>query len=83
MEFPEFKLKNFTNPDDNEKKYGKEIREKYGDETINVSNKKIKGMTEEQHAEWDTLELWGPFACSFSCGHCPEIPALAFGSFHF
>ncbi len=43
--------------DDNEKKYGKEIREKYGDETINVSNKKIKGMTEEQHAEWEKLSI--------------------------
>ncbi|UNC92467.1 MerR family transcriptional regulator [Candidatus Contubernalis alkaliaceticus] len=41
--------------DDNEKKFGSEIREKYGDEAINLSNKKIKGMTKEQHAEWEKL----------------------------
>ena len=27
--------------DDNEKKYGKEIREKYGNDTVEKSNKKI------------------------------------------
>ncbi|MEG1255417.1 MerR family transcriptional regulator [Clostridium sp.] len=37
--------------DDNEKKYGKEIREKYGDEQINKSNEKVKGMTEEKYEE--------------------------------
>ena len=37
--------------DDNEKKYGKEIREKYGDEVVNRSNNKVKGMTEEQYQE--------------------------------
>jgi hypothetical protein len=36
--------------DDNEKKYGKEIREKYGDETVNRSNEKIKNMTPEEYA---------------------------------
>ncbi|MGM1047138.1 MAG: MerR family transcriptional regulator [Bacillota bacterium] len=35
--------------DDNEKKYGKEIREKYGDDTVNQSNAKLKNMTQEQH----------------------------------
>ena len=42
--------------DDNEKKYGKEIREKYGEETINKSNAKVKGMTEEQYTEIQKLE---------------------------
>lgn len=37
--------------DDNEAKYGEEIREKYGDETINKSNQKLKGMSQEQHDE--------------------------------
>ncbi|MDP4084759.1 MAG: MerR family transcriptional regulator [Bacillota bacterium] len=37
--------------DDNEKKYGKEIREKYGEDAINKSNNKIKNMTQEQHEE--------------------------------
>jgi len=30
--------------DENEKKYGKEIREKYGDEKVNESNIKVKGI---------------------------------------
>lgn len=42
--------------EDNEKEYGKEIREKYGDDTVDKSNKKIKGMTEEQYNEVTALE---------------------------
>ncbi|MEG0307560.1 MAG: MerR family transcriptional regulator [Clostridium sp.] len=42
--------------DDNENKYGKEIRSKYGDEQINKSNEKIKGMTEKQYEEVNNLE---------------------------
>ncbi|NHN33031.1 MerR family transcriptional regulator [Paenibacillus agricola] len=34
--------------EDNEQQYGKEIRAKYGDERIDKSNSKLKGMTEEQ-----------------------------------
>lgn len=41
--------------DENEKKYGKEVRGKYGDEAVNRSNNKIKGMTEEQHAYIEKL----------------------------
>ena len=37
--------------DDNEAKYGKEIREKYGNEMVNKSNQKIKGMSQEQYDE--------------------------------
>lgn len=33
---------------DNEEKYGAEIREKYGDDTIDASNAKLAGMTPEQ-----------------------------------
>jgi DNA-binding transcriptional MerR regulator len=33
---------------DNEAKYGKEIRQKYGDEMVNKSNQRLKGMTQEQ-----------------------------------
>lgn len=36
--------------DDNEQKYGKEVREKYGDKTVNASNQKMLNMTEEQYA---------------------------------
>lgn len=36
--------------DENERKYGKEIREKYGNDTIEKSNKKFKNMSEEEYA---------------------------------
>ena len=36
---------------DNEAKYGKEVRAKYGDETVNKSNQKVKGMSQEQFDE--------------------------------
>lgn len=35
--------------DENEKKYGQEIRKKYGSETVDKSNKKLKNMTEEEY----------------------------------
>jgi DNA-binding transcriptional MerR regulator len=35
--------------DENEKKYGEEVRQKYGNETIDQSNEKLKNMTEEQY----------------------------------
>jgi DNA-binding transcriptional MerR regulator len=41
--------------DDNEKKYGEEIRAKYGDEQVDKSNQKIKNMTQEQYAEIEKL----------------------------
>ncbi|MFJ5770589.1 MerR family transcriptional regulator [Psychrobacillus sp. NPDC093180] len=42
--------------DDNEQKYGKEIREKYGEDTVNKSNAKVKGMTQAQYEEVTKLE---------------------------
>ncbi|RXZ82964.1 MerR family transcriptional regulator [Paenibacillaceae bacterium] len=41
--------------DDNETKYGEEIRAKYGDEAIDKSNKKLKGMTAQQHTALEKL----------------------------
>ncbi|MFY9324415.1 MAG: MerR family transcriptional regulator [Syntrophomonadaceae bacterium] len=41
--------------DDNEAKYGKEIRKKYGDEAVDKSNRKLKGMTQEQYAQFEKL----------------------------
>ncbi|MFJ8265498.1 MerR family transcriptional regulator [Peribacillus asahii] len=35
--------------EDNELKYGKEIREKYGDETVDASNAKLRGMSQEDY----------------------------------
>ncbi|MCM3698900.1 MerR family transcriptional regulator [Paenibacillus macerans] len=37
--------------EENEQKYGKEIREKYGEETVNKSNEKLMNMTPEQYEE--------------------------------
>ncbi|OAB35979.1 MerR family transcriptional regulator [Paenibacillus glacialis] len=42
--------------DDNEKKYGKEIRAQYGDDQIDLTNQKIKNMTETQYADVEQLE---------------------------
>lgn len=41
--------------DENEKKYGKEIREKYGGEVVDASNNMIKNMTKEQYDQWQKL----------------------------
>lgn len=35
--------------DENEKKYGREIREKYGEEAVERSNQKIKNMTRQKY----------------------------------
>ncbi|MFZ7130897.1 MAG: MerR family transcriptional regulator [Eubacteriales bacterium] len=40
---------------DNEEKYGKEIREKYGEDVVEKSNYKVKTMTEEEYDEVATL----------------------------
>ena len=37
------------------KKYGKEIRSKYGDETIDKSNEKFMKMSEEEYNEAEDL----------------------------
>lgn len=41
--------------DNNEEKYGTEIREKYGDAAIDESNAKLMGVTKEQYAEFEAL----------------------------
>ena len=43
--------------DENESKYGEEIRKKYGDDVIGRSNTKVNGMTKEQYAEVERLSL--------------------------
>ncbi|HEY8909990.1 MAG TPA: MerR family transcriptional regulator [Desulfosporosinus sp.] len=37
--------------DDNETKYGKEVREKYGEDAVNKSNHKVKDMSQQQYEE--------------------------------
>lgn len=41
--------------EDNENKYGKEVREKYGDEKVDQSNAKLMNMTQEQYEEVTAL----------------------------
>ncbi|MFF2529088.1 MerR family transcriptional regulator [Brevibacillus sp. NPDC058079] len=56
--------------DENEDKYGAEIRAKYGNEQIEKSNQKVKGMSEDQYAALEKLneELHETLAQAFSTG---------------
>ncbi|GKU83274.1 MerR family transcriptional regulator [Niallia sp. NCCP-28] len=42
--------------EENEKKYGKEIREKYGDETVDQANAKFRNMSEANYKKMINLE---------------------------
>ncbi|PKM83233.1 MAG: MerR family transcriptional regulator [Firmicutes bacterium HGW-Firmicutes-14] len=42
--------------DDNEKKYGEEVRAKYGNESVDKSDQKVLNMTQEQYEEVTRLE---------------------------
>ena len=42
---------------ENEAQYGEEIRAKYGDDAIERSNAKVKGMSQEQYAEAERLSF--------------------------
>ncbi|WP_106769006.1 MerR family transcriptional regulator [Paenibacillus faecalis] len=56
--------------DDNEKKYGKEIREKYGNKTVDQSNAKLKNMTQEEYERVSRLaeEVKETLAAAFKQG---------------
>jgi DNA-binding transcriptional MerR regulator len=56
--------------EDNEKKYGKEIRIKYGNDTVDQSNAKLQNMTEEQydHATKLAEEVTKTLAKAFKTG---------------
>jgi len=43
--------------DENEEKYGEELRALYGDQAIDESNAKLKGITQEQYNEGERLRL--------------------------
>lgn len=57
--------------DDNENKYGKEIRDKYGDEVVNKSNNKVKGMSKQQTDEALRLatEVTDTLSAAFKTGN--------------
>lgn len=56
--------------DDNEKKYGEEIRDKYGKDQVEQSNKKLKGMSQQQYAEVEQLaaDIHSKLAEAFATG---------------
>lgn len=57
--------------DDNEKKYGEEIRTKYGNDAVEKSNAKLMNMTQEQYDEVTRLskELMETLAEAFKTGN--------------
>jgi len=67
MKFEGFKQKLI---DDNEAKYGQEIREKYGEEQVEKANAKVRNMTEKQYEEVERLAaaIHGKLAEAFATG---------------
>ncbi len=59
--------------EENERKYGKEIREKYGDEAVDASNRAILGMDQEKKEAWDALdrEIKAALAAAVAAGEDP------------
>lgn len=57
--------------DENEKKYGNEVRAKYGNDTVDKSNKKLKGMTKEQYDQVTRLaqEVMSALHAAFATGN--------------
>jgi DNA-binding transcriptional MerR regulator len=43
--------------DDNERQYGAEVREKYGDDAVDSSNAKLMGLTQAQYDEGERIRL--------------------------
>lgn len=56
--------------EDNERKYGKEIRDKYGDDAVDKSNAKVMNMTQEEHHAVTNLanEVQETLAQAFATG---------------
>ncbi|GGI45328.1 MerR family transcriptional regulator [Paenibacillus marchantiophytorum] len=69
---------------ENEQKYGQELREKYGDGTIHTSNQKVKNMTQEQHEELTRLtgEVTSTLAEAFQTGDPSGILAQKAAHLH-
>jgi len=57
--------------DENEQKYGKEARTKYGDRAVDESKEKLKGLTKEQYEEGERLrlELEATLKAAFDAGN--------------
>lgn len=56
--------------EENEQKYGKEIREKYGEDVVEKSNQKMLHMTEEQYEQFERLskEVMDTLEAAFATG---------------
>lgn len=69
---------------ENEAKYGKEIREKYGEVTVSRSNKKVRDMSEEQYAEVTRLgeEVLETLQAAFETGDPAGEPAQKAADLH-
>jgi len=52
-----FEGKKQTLIDENERRYGGEIRAKYGDAVVDASNAKVRGLTEEQYEKGEQLRV--------------------------
>ena len=59
--------------DENEKTYGVEVRERWGDDAVDASNAKMMGLTEEQYA--DTQELNEQISAAIVAGLAAGDPA--------
>lgn len=70
--------------DENEQKYGEEIRNLYGADAIDKSNKKLMGMTQEQYAEVEriTLEMNELLKVAFEQGDPSSKTAQQVCAFH-
>jgi len=63
--------------DENEKKYGKETRIRYGEEAVDRANQKLKKMTNEDHRRLEALclELNETIKAAFETGDPASLPA--------
>jgi len=70
--------------DDNEKKYGREIRGKYGEEAVNRSNNRLKNMTAEEYEEITNLanEIMTTLAEAMKTGDPASEPAQKAADLH-
>ncbi|SDM50004.1 DNA-binding transcriptional regulator, MerR family [Fictibacillus solisalsi] len=70
--------------EENEKVYGKEIREKYGEDAVNRSNDKLKSMTVQEHEELTRLgdELYETLGEAFKTGDPAGVLAQKAAELH-
>lgn len=70
--------------EENEKKYGREIRGKYGDSSVEESNEKLRGMTREDYDRMkDTeKELFEKLDAAFAAGDSTSAEALEVAELH-